>query len=135
MARIHPDVFDNGLSEFTADAYKIHLVSADPGDLTAGSNATAHTAATSTNTLGNATVTFTIADDANNGRKATSTAINDASVTATGTAIAYAIVNTTDSKVLAVGDLTNQALTSGNTFDLAAVTVTLPFTTDSDFSS
>ncbi len=129
MARIHPDVFDNGLSEFTeSDTFKIHLVSADPGDLTAGSNATAYTSATSTNTLGNATVTFTLADDDNDGRKVTSTAINDASVTATGTAIAYAIANTTDSKILAVGDLTNQSLTSGNTFDLAAVTITLPFT-------
>ena len=130
MARIHPDVFDNGLSEFTADTYKIYLISADPGDLTAGTpaNSDANTAVTSTNALGNESVTFTIADDANDGRKATSTAINDASVSATGTAIAYAIVNTDDNKVLAVGDLTNQALTSGNTFDLAAVTITLPFT-------
>lgn len=128
MARIHPDVFDNGLSEFTADTYKIYLISADPGDLTAGNNATAHTAVTSTNALGNESVTFTIADDSNDGRKATSTAINDANVSATGTAIAYAIVNTDDNKVLAVGDLTNQALTANNTFDLAAVTITLPFT-------
>jgi len=125
MARIHQDVFDNGLSEFTADAYAIHLISADTADI---EGAGAYTAVTSTNRLGNGTVTFTLADDDNDGRKATSSAINNASVTATGTAIAYAIVNTDDSKVLAVGDVTNLSLTSGNTFDLGSVTITLPFT-------
>lgn len=137
--RIHRDVFKNGLDgEFNSTdsgaAYAIHLLGADITDIEAsGAYSTAIATWNGTSgSLGSGVVNFNAAEsDGNDGMKVVQTAaINDASVSATGTAIAYAVVRTDTGKqkVLAIGNVTDQALTLGNTFDLAAITITLPFT-------
>ena len=62
-----------------------------------------------------------------NGRKVTSAAVTDGSVTTTGTASHYAVVDSANSRLLATGALaSSQAVTSGNTFTLAAFDVGIP---------
>jgi hypothetical protein len=54
-------------------------------------------------------------------------AISDGSVTGTGTATHYAIVDTSNSRLLVTGSLTaSQSVTSGNTFSLEALDVGIP---------
>lgn len=67
------------------------------------------------------------ADGATSGRRVTVAAITDGSVTATGTASHYAIIDTANSRLLVTNALaSSQAVTSGNTFSLAAFDVVLP---------
>lgn len=62
-----------------------------------------------------------------NGRKVSSTAITDGSVTANGTATAWAAVDTVNSRLLASGTLAaTQTVTNGNTFSLPSFDVRLP---------
>ena len=62
-----------------------------------------------------------------NGRQIQSVAITDGSVTATGTATKWAIIDSVNSRLLLNGSLAaGQAVTSGNTFTLASFTVRLP---------
>ncbi len=57
-----------------------------------------------------------------NGRKVTTTAITDGSVTGTGTAANWAIVDSANSRLLAVGNVLDpQGVTSGNEFTLDAI--------------
>ena len=64
---------------------------------------------------------------AGNGRKVTSAAITDGSVTATQTALGWAVTTTTGSKLDACGHLSSsQAVTSGNQFTLAAFDIGFP---------
>lgn len=81
-----------------------------------------------TYTLGNKTSPSVGAPaDHTTGRKVTVAAITGGSVTATGTATHYAIVDTANSKVLASQALSaSQAVTSGNTFSLAAFDIAFP---------
>jgi hypothetical protein len=77
--------------------------------------------------LGSASVTYGVSDpvDATSGRKTT---VTPAQGTVTGagssTASAYALVNTTTSTVYAIGDLTDQTVTNGNNFTIAAFEIT-----------
>ena len=91
--------------------------------------ATSYADATSTSTLGNST-SLSIgapADRAGGGREVTVAAITDGSVTGTGTATHYAIVDTVNSRLLATGSLTaSQAVTNGNTFTLTSVDIGIP---------
>lgn len=62
-----------------------------------------------------------------NGRKVTSIAITDGSVTATQTAGWWSATDNTNSRLLATGTLAaTQAVTSGNTFTLPAFDIRLP---------
>jgi len=93
------------------------------------SEATDYTDATSTSTLGNSTSLSIGApqDRSGGGREVVVAAITDGSVTGTGTATHYAIVDTANSRLLATGDLTaSQAVTSGNTFTLSSVAIGIP---------
>lgn len=57
----------------------------------------------------------------------TVSAVTNGSVTATGTASHYAIVDTVNSRLLATSSLSaTQSVTSGNTFTLASFTVRIP---------
>ena len=120
MAILNDRVFDNGLTVLDTEANKILITSAQP---------TTYTEANSTYALGNST-TLSIgapADRSGGGRQVTIAAITDGSVTATGTATHYAIVDTTNSRLLAAGSLTaSQAVTSGNTFTLTSTTIGIP---------
>ena len=61
------------------------------------------------------------------GRKVTVAAISDGSITGTGTATHYAIVDSTNSRLLATAALTaSQSVTNGNTFTLATFDIGIP---------
>ena len=120
MATLNDRVFDNGLTVLDTEANRIDICSTEP---------TTYAEATSTYTLGNST-SLSIgapADRSGGGREVTVAAISDGSVTATGTAAYYAIVDTLNSRLLATGSLSaSQVVTSGNTFTLTSVTVGIP---------
>lgn len=120
MATIADRVFDNGLTVLDTEANKITITSQE---------ATTYTEANSTYALGNST-SLSIgapADRTGGGRKVAVSAITDGTVTGTGTATHYAIVDTLNSRLLVTGTLTaSQAVTSGNTFTLATFDIGIP---------
>ncbi len=120
MATLNDRVFDNGLSVLDTEANAIHVTSQEAAD---------YAGATSTYTLGNST-SLSIgapADRTGGGREVTVAQITDGSITGTGTATHYAIVDTVNSRLLATGALTaSQSVTSGNTFTLASFKIGIP---------
>lgn len=120
MATLNDRVFDNGLSVLDTEANAVHITSQE---------ATDYTDATTTSTLGNST-SLSIgapADRTGGGREVTVATITDGTVTGTGTATHYAIVDTANSRLLATGSLTaSQSVTTGNTFTLASFTIGIP---------
>lgn len=120
MATLGDRVFDAGLSSLDTEANAIHVTSQE---------AASYTEATSTYTLGNSTSLSIGApqDRSGGGREVVVAAISDGSVTGTGTATHYAIVDTVNSRLLATGSLTaSQSVTSGNTFTLSSVSIGIP---------
>ena len=120
MATLNDRVFDNGLTVLDTEANKILVTSQE---------ASTYTEANATYALGNST-SLSIsapADRSGGGREVTVSAISDGAVTGTGTVTHYALVDTSNSRLLATGSLTaSQAVTSGNTFTLGAFTVGIP---------
>ena len=120
MATLNNRVFDNGLTTLDTEANKVLVTSQE---------ASTYAEANSTYAMGNST-SLSIgapADRSGGGRKVAVAAITDGSVTATGTATHYALVDTNNSRLLATGSLTaSQAVTSGNTFTLATFDVGIP---------
>jgi hypothetical protein len=120
MAFLNDRVFDDGLTVLDTEANKILITSAEPAT---------YTEANATYALGNSTSLSIGApqDRSGGGREVVVAAITDGSVTATGTATHYAIVDTVNSRLLAAGSLTaSQAVTSGNTFTLTSVAIGIP---------
>lgn len=120
MAFLNDRVFDNGLSILDTEANKILVTSQEAGD---------YTEANSTYALGNSTSLSIAAptDRSGGGRKVVVSAISDGSITATGTATHYAIVDTGNSRLLATAALTaSQSVTNGNTFTLATFDIGIP---------
>lgn len=120
MATLDNRVLDNGLTVLDTEANKILITS---------QAATTYTEANATYALGNST-SLSIgapADRSGGGREVVVAAITDGSVTGTGTATHYAIVDTTNTRLLATSTLTaSQAVTSGNTFTLSSVAIGIP---------
>ena len=120
MATLNDRVFDNGLTVLDTEANAIHVTSQE---------ATDYTDATSTSTLGNST-SLSIgapADRTGGGREVTVAGITDGSITGTGTVTHYAIVDTTNSRLLVTGALTTQqSVTNGNTFSLGTFKIGIP---------
>jgi hypothetical protein len=115
MATISDYVLDAALSKLDTEADRI--------DITSYANATV------AYSLGNSTsLAFgSPVDGDTSGRKVTASAISDGSVTSTGSATHYAIVDVSASRLLATGTLSSsQSVTSGNTFTIAAFDVELP---------
>lgn len=114
MALIADYVFDAALSKLDTEANRLDICSTEP---------TTYTQAITTYSLGNKT-SLSVgapADRSPNGRKVTVAAITDGSVTATGTAAYWAIVDTANSRLLATGALSaSQSVTNGNTFSIGA---------------
>lgn len=120
MATLNDRVFDNGLTVLDTEANKIIITSQE---------ATTYTEANATYALGDST-SLSVgapADRAGGGREVTVAAITDGSVTSTGTATHYAIVDTANTRLLATSTLTaSQAVTTGNTFTLSSVAIGIP---------
>lgn len=118
MAFINDEVFDQGLDYADTNGTRIDICSQEP---------TTYAQATSTYTLGNKTGlnTGTTEAGATDGRRVIVPAITDGSVTGTDTATHWAL--TDGSAILvATGALSSsQAVTSGNTFTLDAISITI----------
>lgn len=117
MPGINDEVFDQGLDYADTNGTRIDIVSTDPG----------LTYATVTgNTLGNDTVNTGVTQaGGTDGRRVVVLAITAGNVTGTGTATHWALTNGTDT-VIASGALSSsQAVTSGNTFTLDAISITI----------
>jgi|TARA_R100000951_G_scaffold108428_1_gene104618 hypothetical protein len=120
MATLNDKVFDEGLNVLDTDADKILITSQE---------ATTYAEANSTYALGNSTSLSIAApsDRSGGGREVVVAAISDGSVTGTGTATHYAMVDTSNTLLLATGSLTaSQVVTSGNNFTLGSFTVGIP---------
>lgn len=116
-AFINDEVFDQGLDYADANGTRLDICSQEP---------TTYTEATSTYTLGNDTVnTGATEAGAVDGRRVVVPAITAGSVTGTGTATHWALTNGVDT-LIATGALSaSQAVTSGNTFTLDAISITV----------
>jgi hypothetical protein len=118
MAFINDEVFDQGLDWAIANGSRLDICSTDPG----GTYATV-----TGNTLGNKT-SITVGATGNgspDGRKVTIPAITDGSVTGTAEATHWALTNASNT-VIASGVLSSsQAVTSGNTFTLDSIDITI----------
>lgn len=127
MAYLNDRVLDNGLTVLDTEADRLYICN----NSLSVANATPPTyaEATSTYACGNKTGISigAPADGSSNGRRVTVGAITGGNISATDTAYKYAIVDSSNSRVLAAGTLSaSQAVTSGNTFSLAAFDITLP---------
>lgn len=119
MPYINDTVFDSGLSYADTNGTRI--------DICYTQEPTTYTEATSTYTCGNKTGLNTGAPEAGatDGRRVIVPAITDGSVTATETAGWWALTDGA-SILLATGALSaTQAVTSGNTFSLDAISITI----------
>lgn len=117
MAFIADTVFDNGLTVVDTNGTRLDICSAEP---------TTYTDATSTFSLGNDTVnTGAPENGVTDGRRVIVPAITAGSVTGTGTAAFWALTDGA-SVLYATGALSaSQAVTTGNTFSLDAVSITI----------
>ena len=120
MASIADRVLDNGLTVLDTEANKITVTSQE---------STTYACANSTHALGSST-SLSIgspADRSGGGREVTVAAVTDGSISATGTASHYAILDTSNTRLLATGSLSaSQSVTSGNTFTLASFKIGIP---------
>jgi hypothetical protein len=117
MAYINDEVFDQGLDYADTNGTRIDICSQEP---------VSYAEATSTYTLGNDTVnTGATQNGAVSGRRVIVPAITAGTVTGTGTASHWALTNGSNT-LIATGALTApQAVTSGNTFTLDAISITI----------
>lgn len=120
MATLGNNVFDQGLDYLDTNASHLYICSQEP---------TTYAEASSTYALGvKATpVIAAPADRSGGGRECVVSAITDGTVSATGTATHYALVNQTGTELLATGALSaSQAVTNGNPFTLTSFAVGIP---------
>lgn len=113
MAFIADYILDAALSKLDIEADRIYITSQE---------VTTYTQAITTFALGvkNGLSISAPLDRTPNGRKVTVAQFADGSVTATGTATHYAIVDSANSRLLATGSLAqSQVVTTGNIFSLA----------------
>lgn len=119
---ISPDVLDAALNLIDTAGNKLVICSALPAT---------YAEANATYALGNKVSPTISAPQARSpdGRKVVVSAITDGTVTATGTATHFAVLDTTGLRLLAAQELaSSQSVTSGNTFTLAAVDIGIPGT-------
>lgn len=119
-AYLNDRVFDNGLTVLDTEASHLYITSAQ---------AATYAEATATYDLGSKATPTVSAPGARagGGREVTISAITDGSVTDTGTAGFYALVDSSNSRLLAAGPLSaTQSVTSGNTFTLTSFKIGIP---------
>ena len=118
MAYINDEVFDQGLDYADTNGTRIDICSQEP---------TTYAEATSTYTLGNKTGLNTGVTEAGavDGRRVIVPAITDGSVTGTATATHWALTDGATILVATGALSSSQAVTSGNTFTLDAISITI----------
>lgn len=119
MAYLNPRVQDFGLSAVQAEATRLDICSQEP---------VTFAEATGAYSLGNRTAITVGAPGpgAGTARKVTVGAVTGGSVTATGSATHWAVVDVANSRLLAAGPLlAPQAVTIGNEFTLGAFDIAL----------
>ena len=116
MPFLSEHVYDRGLAVLDTEATAIHIVSAEPTNFA------------TLNSLGSAAVSVGAPGArTGGGRKVTVAAVTNAAVTSNGTAVAYCIVDATNSRILVTAPLSaSQAVVAGNTFSLPAFDVGIP---------
>ena len=119
MAFVRDAALDALLADIRSNVDKLHITSAEASSFANVASVTLGNKATpSLGAVGAATP---------NGRKFTVSAITDGTVTGTGTAAYWALVDEGSSELLATGALSSsQGVTNGNTFTLAAFDITAP---------
>ena len=120
MASIGDRIFDEGLNIFNSECDRLTLCTTEP---------TTYTEAATTYKIAHfASPTIsTAADRTGGGREVTISAITGGTVTSNGSAFFYALIDTANSRLLAVGDLDNpMILTTADSFDLSAFTIGIP---------
>ena len=120
MPFIADRVMDLGLNVLDTEATALYVTSLE---------SVTYASASATHALGVKTALNVGAPGAGspNGRQVTVAAITDGTITATGTATHWAIVDVPNSRLLATGALAaGQAVTNGNTFTLGAFTIRIP---------
>jgi len=121
-AYLNDRVIDLGLNVLDTEANELWIVSGAVPTTYAGAN----TAKLGTKALGAGSISAP-GPGTPSGRAVTVAAFTDGSVTASGTAACYAIVDTVNSRLLAANPLSaTQGVTAGNTFTLPAFAVTQP---------
>lgn len=119
-AFLNDRVFDNGLTVLDTEATHLVICSQQPVTFTEA-NATYKLGTKATPTVG------APYDGAASGRRVTVSAITDGTISATGTAAAWALIDTVNSRLLAANVLSaSQAVTNGNTFTLPSIDITIP---------
>mgnify|MGYP003116153443 CR=1 FL=1 len=120
MSSLADRVYDNGLSVLDTEADKVLITSQE---------ATTYAEANSTYALGNST-SLSIALPSNRsagGREVVVASLTGGSITGSGTATHYALVDVSETRLLATGSLTSsQQVVSGNTFSLGSFTIGIP---------
>jgi hypothetical protein len=124
MANVVGDyALDNGLNAIKTYADKIYLCSQDPLSFTDATS----TYALGNNNFGVGNVFSAPAPASPNGRQITSNPVSSGTVTGTGTATKWAVVDSVNSRLLANGSLAaGQAVSAGNTFTLASFNIRYP---------
>lgn len=124
MSMLYDTVLDKGLETLNTTsglADKLYICDTEP---------TTYLEATSTYALGNDDANLAISgpqDKTGGGREVVVAALNNnGTVTADGTVLWYAIVDDGLSDLLAVGPVTSQAVTNGNTFSLNELKIGIP---------
>lgn len=121
MAFLNDRVLDFGLTVLDTEATKIHICSSEPSTFAGVAGVSLGNKGLAAGGIG------APATRAPSGRKVTVAAFSDGSVTGTGTASHYAIVDEVNSRLLAANSLSaSQAVTSGNTFSLDAFDIGVP---------
>ena len=125
MSKLSSYVIDNGLQVIDALADKIFVCSQEP--TTYSEATTTSTYALGVKDFGSAggAINGTMSDATPTGRKIVTNAITGGSILTAGTVTAWALVDSAGSRLLATGEVTSFAVTSG-TFDMNAVTITEP---------
>lgn len=124
MAFIADRVLDLGLNVLDTEATHLHICSSEPttyAQATTGGAVSLGSKALAAGGIG------APAARSPSGRKVTVAEITDGSVTNAGTAAAWAIVDATNSRLLATGPLAaSQVVAAGNVFTLAAFDIGIP---------
>jgi hypothetical protein len=121
MPYLNDRVLDLGLNVLDTEATHIYVCSSEPASFAAAGTAKLGSKALAAGGIG------APAARAPSGRKVTVAAFTDGAVVADGTATHWAVVDETNSRLLAANTLAaSQGVTNGNSFSLAAFDIGIP---------